>query len=101
MGRSSWFYTTIIVSIIAIFALLVAFGTLLAYVITRTSDQSLQSIDKELQSAIENAGVEVLDLGPMPSEEKGPIISFHIRCQFIIEIQIWKLILSFLPFNFV
>jgi cytochrome c peroxidase len=70
MGKSPWFYATILVSIIAIFALMVAFGTLFVYISASTSGSDLTPIDEELQSVIEDAGVEAIDLGPMPSEEK-------------------------------
>ncbi len=70
MGKSPWFYATITVSVVAIFALIVAFGALYIYAASALNDPAISPIDKELQTAVENAQVTAIDLGPMPSAEK-------------------------------
>ena len=57
MGKSPWFYATITVSVVAIFALIVAFGALYIYAASALNDPAISPIDKELQSAVENAQV--------------------------------------------
>ena len=70
MGKSPWFFATIIVSIVAIFALIVAFGALFVYASSSLSDTMISPVDKELQTAVADAKVTVLDLGSMPSAAK-------------------------------
>ena len=70
MGKSPWFYATIIVSVIAIFALIVAFGALYFFASSISTDTTITQIDNELQALVESKNVEAIDLGPMPGAEK-------------------------------
>lgn len=70
MAKSPWFYATILVSVIAIFALAVAFSVVVAYVISGPARSLTMTMDERLQEVIQNKGVEAIDLGPVPSREK-------------------------------
>jgi cytochrome c peroxidase len=70
MGKSPWFYATILVSIIAIFALTVAFSALYIYASNGSDKEQLSRVDNKLQKVIRDADIGPIDLGPMPVAEK-------------------------------
>jgi cytochrome c peroxidase len=74
MERSPWFYATILVSIIALFAI-IALGVFGIVFLFTSSDMAgaihfSPSLDEQLEKVIDQANVTAIDLGPMPSEAK-------------------------------
>ncbi len=70
MGKSPWFYATLLVSVIAIFALIVAFGALFVLIGSGLDNLNSNNIDDELREIIEEVNVEAIDLGPSPRAAK-------------------------------
>ena len=74
MERSPWFYSTILVSIIALFAV-VALGVFGIVLLVANLDVASvipfsSSLDKQLEQVVLEANVTAIDLGPMPDKAK-------------------------------